>query len=285
IEAAAARTESQGFQLEAARISLSANVVAAAIQEAAVRAQLEATREMARIQAEQLALMQKSLALGAIAEAGVVAQRAALAQTQAALPTLEKQLAAARHLLAALAGNFPGEAPAASFDFASLALPAELPVSLPARLVEQRPDVRAAQAELHAASADIGVASAAMLPQFTLDAAAGSAASQLASLLSPGGGFWSLAASAAQPVFQGGTLLHRKRAAQSAYEQAAARYRATVLGAFQNVADTLDALRYDGSAFEAASAAERLGRESLDIARRQVELGGASYLALLSAQL
>jgi len=223
--------------------------------------------------------------LGAIAEAGVVAQRAALAQTQAALPSLEKQLAAVRHLLATLAGGFPAEEPLAHFDFASLALPAELPVSLPSQLVEQRPDVRAAEATLHAASADVGVASAAMLPQFTLDAAAGSAATQLASLISPGTGFWSLAASAAQPMFQGGTLLHRKRAAEAAYDQAAAQYRSTVLGAFQNVADTLDALRFDSNALAAAGEAERLARESLDIARRQVELGDASYLTLLSAQL
>jgi NodT family efflux transporter outer membrane factor (OMF) lipoprotein len=284
IEAAAAQAEVQRFGLEAARIALSANVVAAAIQEASLRAQAAATREMAKIQAEQLALMEKSVALGAIAEAGVVAQRAALAQTRATLPLLEKQLALERHSIAALAGALPAQLEE-SFDFAALALPAELPVSLPSRLVEQRPDVRAAQAELHAASADIGVASAAMLPQFTLDAAAGSAATQLASLFSPGTALWTLGAAVAQPVFRGGALVHRKRAAEAAYQQAEAQYRSTVLGAFQNVADALDAVRLDGEALAAAAESERLGRESLAIAERQVALGDASYLALLAAEL
>jgi NodT family efflux transporter outer membrane factor (OMF) lipoprotein len=214
----------------------------------------------------------------------VVAQRAVLAQAQATLVPLQKQLAQQRNLLTALAGRFPSEEVAEAFDFSALQLPTDLPVSLPSRLVEQRPDVRAAEAQLHAASAQIGVATANMLPQFALTASAGGIATELSTLFASGNVFWSLAAGVTQPLFQGGTLLHRKRAAEAAYDQAAAQYRSTVITAFQNVADTLRALHYDAEALQSALEAERAARESLDIAREQVRLGDISYLALLGAE-
>lgn len=214
----------------------------------------------------------------------VVAQQSALAQTLATLPSLRKQLAQLRDLIAALAGRLPSDAPAQHFDLDALQLPRELPLGVPSKLVEQRPDVRAAEAQLHAASAQIGVATANMLPQFTLSATTGGVATALAQLFQAGNLFWSVGTNVAQTVFAGGTLLHRKRAAEAAFDQAAAQYKTTVIGAFQNVADALAALEHDADALQAQVAAERAAAQSLELVRRAVALGASSSVALLTAQ-
>src|SRR5581483_8181956 len=186
-------------------------------------------------------------------------------------------------VLIALGGRLPGEHAPPAFTLAALKLPGDVPLSLPSKLVEQRPDVRAAEADLHAASAQVGVAIANMLPQFSLDANAGSTAAHLSDLFTSGTGFWSIAGNITQPVFEGGTLLHRKRAAEAALDQTAAQYRAVVVAAFQNVADTLQALQWYAESLRAAVDAERSTQRSVDIARRQFELGDVSYLSLLAA--
>jgi len=284
VEGAAALEDVARCQRDAAVITLASNVVAAAIQEASLRGQIEATRKVIDIEAEQVGILERQRELGAIADVNVIAQRAALAQAEAVLPQLEKQLGQQRNALAALLGRYPSEGPSQRFELSSLELPEQLPVSLPSQLVEQRPDVRAAEAQLHAASAQVGVATANMLPQVTLAAGGGSAAELVADLFKGPGSFWSVGATLAQPVFQGGALIHRKRAAQAQYEQAAAQYRATVLAAFQNVADALTALQADARATAAAVEAERLASETLDITRKQLALGDVSYLAVLSAE-
>ena len=284
VESAEALAEAQRFQLEATYLTLTSNVVAAAIQEAALREQVAATEEIVKLETEQVEIMRRQLELGAIAESNLIAQRVALAQAQATLAPLGRQLAQQRNLLTALAGSFPSDEIEQQFSFAGLHLPGEIPVSLPSKLVEQRPDVRAAEAQLHAAGAQVGVATANMLPQFTINASLGSVATSLGSLFSAGSGFWAVAGNVAQPIFQGGSLLHRKRAAEAAYDQAAAQYRGTVITAFQNVADALRALQYDAIALKAALEAKLLAEDSLGIARRQLELGDISYLALLSAE-
>lgn len=284
VESLGAQAEAQRFQLEAAYLTLSANIAVAAIQEASLRAQIKATRDIVTAATRQLELMRKQRAAGQIGGADIAAQETALAQAEAALPPLEKQLALQRDLLAVLAGRFPSEDNAQQFELTALALPSELPVSLPARLVEQRPDVRAAEAQLHAAGAQIGVAIANRLPNITLTASAGSAVSEFSHLFRNGTGFWSLGLDLVQPIFQGGTLLHRQRAAEAAYDQAAAQYRSTVLLAFQNVADALHAIQFDANALKAAAAAERAAGKSLAIARRQWALGAVGYLAVLTAE-
>ncbi len=284
VESLEAQAEFQRFELEAARLSLAANVVTAAVQEAAFRGQITAMKKVVALDAEMLGLARRQLALGAIAEAGVVAQETALAQARAALPPLRKQLAQTRDLLTALAGGFPDKALEQNFDLEHLELPQALPLSLPSSLVEQRPDVRAAEALAHAASAQAGVAFANMLPQFSINASFGSVASSMGDIFKAGGGFWSLAGAVAQPIFESGALAHKKSAAEAAYDQALAQYRATVITAFQNVADVLHALEQDADALHAATAAERAASRGLAIARRQMELGDISYLALLSAE-
>jgi NodT family efflux transporter outer membrane factor (OMF) lipoprotein len=283
-ESLEAETEAQRFQLEATYLALTSNLVAAAVQEASLRGQIAATEDIIRIETDLLGLFRRQFALGQIAEADVVAQEAALAQAEASLPPLRKQLAIERDLLTALAGRYPNEEPTQTFELASLHLPEELPASLPAKLVEQRPDLRQAEANLHSATALVGVAIANRLPNLTLSGDIGTSATALGRFLTPGTGFWDLTASLTQPIFQGGSLLHKERAARAALDQAAAQYRAALITAFQNVADTLRALQIDGDALKAAVRAERAAAESLAIARRQLELGAVSYLALLTAQ-
>jgi NodT family efflux transporter outer membrane factor (OMF) lipoprotein len=284
VESLQAQAEAQRFQLEATYLTLTSNVVAAAVQEALLRGQITATHEIIKVQTEALDIMRHQLTLGQIAGDAVALQEAALAQAQASLPPLQKQLAQQRDLLAALAGRFPSQEPSETFDLATLELPRDLPVSLAAKLVEQRPDVRAAEEQFHSASAQIGVAIANMLPNITLSANAGYAANALSRLFGPGTSYWTIAASLTQPIFEGGTLLHRTRAARAAFEEAAATYRSTVLTAFQNVADSLRALQSDANALTAAVAAERAAATSLDIVRTQLRLGAVAYLALLTAE-
>ncbi len=284
VETLEALADSQKFQFEATYLTLTSNVVAAAVQEASLRGQIAATEAVIAAATEAMDIFQRRLALGDVAGADVAAQQATLAQAQANLPVLKKQLAQQRDLLTALAGRFPSNEIDQKFDLDSLQLPQDLPVSLPSKLVEQRPDVRSAEGQLHAASAQVGVAIANMLPQFTLSANIGSVATEANQLFQPYNGFWTLAGDVTQPIFQGGQLLHKTRAARANLEQAAAQYRSTVIGAFQNVADTLRALQNDADAVKANAAAERAAADSLSIARKQQQLGDIGYLALLNAQ-
>ena len=285
VESLTATTEFQRFQLEAAYLTLTSNVVAAAVQEASLRGQIAATEEIIKIQTDSLDILRKQFELGQVAGADVAAVEATLAQAQATLPPLQKQLAVQRDLVTALIGRLPSQQPPEKFELASLQLPQDLPVSLPSNLVEQRPDIQSAEAQLHAASAQIGVAVAARLPQFTLTGNAGTTANQISQLfMTPGTAFWTLAGNVAQTVFDAGTLLHKERAAVAAFDQAAAMYRSTVITAFQNVADSLHALQSDAETLKAAYAAERAASKSLEIARRQLQLGAIGYLGLLTAE-
>jgi NodT family efflux transporter outer membrane factor (OMF) lipoprotein len=284
VESLAAQAESQRFQLEATYLTLASNVAMAAIEEAALRAQIAATRRVIDIDREQLEVMRKSLALGAIAEADVIAQEATLAQAQASLPQLLKQLDQQRVLLTVLVGRLPNDPPSETFELADITLPGELPVSLPAKLIEQRPDVRSAEALLHAASAQVGVAIGNLLPQVVLSGAAGSTATQMGQLFKAGNNYWSGGASLTQTLFAGGNLWHKKKAADALLDQAGAQYRSAVLTAFENVADALLAVQHDAFVLRAQLHAERSAAQSLDIVRRQVSLGATSYLTILNAE-
>jgi NodT family efflux transporter outer membrane factor (OMF) lipoprotein len=284
VESLSAQAELQLFQLEAAYLTLTSNVAAAAVQEASLRAQIAATHRIIEIAAKLLDIQRRHFALGSATGLDVAAQEAALAQVQANLPPLEKQLALTRDLLTALAGRFPSQEMEEKFDLDALRLPQELPVSLPSKLVEQRPDVRAAEAQWHSASAQVGVAVANMLPQISITGAMGGTSTQIGQLFVPGNAFYNLTGSLTQTIFDAGTLLHKKRAAEAGLDQAAAQYRGAVINAFQNVADTLHALEADANALKAAVDAERAAGRTLDIIRRQLELGSANYLAVLSAE-
>jgi len=277
-------TEQQLFQLEAAYLTLTSNVVAGAIQEASLRGQIAATERIIAIERRLLDILKRQQNLGQASMADVLAQEAALAAVEQLLPPLQKQLAQLRDLLTALAGRLSVDEVAQKFDLAHFKLPANLPISVPSKLVDQRPDVRQAEANMHAASALIGVAIAARLPNFPISGNAGAAAFSLADLFTPGTNFYTLAATATQPIFDGFTLYNKQKAAEAALEQAEAQYRSTVITAFQNVADALRALQADARAMKAAVHSEETAKASLDIVEKQLNAGQVNLLAVLNAQ-
>jgi NodT family efflux transporter outer membrane factor (OMF) lipoprotein len=284
LEGVRAAIDAQRFQVEATWLSLTSSVVATAIQEASLRAQLKATQDVVDAESRSLVIIGKQVQLGALARGALLQQQTLVAQTQSQLPGLEKQLAQTRHQLAVLVGRLPGDGGLPTFDLDALRLPHELPVSIPSAMVRQRPDVRASEAQLHEASAQIGVATAALYPQITLSGQVDRESFKLGRLFDTGTTGWSLLSGLTQPIFNGGSLQAKKRAAVAAYDAANAQYQSTVLNAFLGVANALRAIDTDADALRADAQAESLAKEALDLVVRQYQLGGVSYLASLDAQ-
>lgn len=284
VESLQAQADNQRYQLEAARLTLAANVVNAAIQEASLRSQIEATQAVIDAQTKALTILHDQARLGYASGLDVAAQESALAQARQSLPPLEKQLEQNRDLLAVLCGDTPDQAGAPEFDLEHLTLPVSLPQAVPSQLVTQRPDVRAAEENVHDASAQVGVALANRLPQFTLSGAYGGSSTSFTRMFTDDNVFWSLAGSISQTVFDFGALKHKQRAAEAALQQSAAQYRGVVLGAFQNVADTLYAIDSDARALAAADDAEKAAERTLELTQKQQQLGYVNVLALINAQ-
>lgn len=283
LEALQSQIDYQRFQLEGSYLTLTSNIVTTALKEASLRLQLRATREILSTQEKQLAIVENQFQFGGVSGSDVLTQRTQIAQTRATLPPLEKELSQTRHQLAVLAGRLPSEA-LPEFELTGLQLPQELPVSLPSSLVRQRPDIMASEALLHAASAQVGVATANLYPQITLTGSYGSEANTIGSMFNSSTVIWSLGAGLLQPIFRGGTLTAKRRAAIAAYDQAVAQYRGTVLLAFQNVADVLRALEADARTLRAQADAEAAARDTLELTQKQFQLGAVSYLSLLNAE-
>jgi NodT family efflux transporter outer membrane factor (OMF) lipoprotein len=284
VEALKAQSDYQHYALEASYLTLTSNIVTTAISEASIRAQIAATEEIAQAQQTQLDIIQRRIAAGGASRADLAQQQATLSGTLATLPPLRSQLAQLRNTLANYTGELPADYQGGAITLDSLTLPAQLPVSLPSKLVEQRPDVQQYSAQLHQATAQVGVATANMLPEFSLSGSYGGQAARFSDLFNPASVVWSAAASLTQPIFKGGQLLHQRRAAIAAAQEAAANYKVTVLNAFQNVADTLVALQADADALAASSAASRAAEESLNLTKAQYKSGGASYTQVLTAE-
>jgi NodT family efflux transporter outer membrane factor (OMF) lipoprotein len=283
VESLAAQADAQRFALEATYITLASNVAAAAIQEASARAQIRATQQIIEADRRAVKILRDQFKLGFAMRIDVAAQEAQLARDETTLPPLQKLLEQTRDLLRALAGDSPN-AEDTMFELESLQLPPELPVSLPGKIIEQRPDVRAAEAQLHGANANVGAALAAMLPQFTITGAYGGNATQTTQMFDAGGPFWNIYGTVSQPLFQGFTLVHQKRAANAALLQAAAQYRGTVLAAYQNIADALHVSLSDADTLAADVDAENSAKVTYDLTRRQMDVGYVTYLTLLGAE-
>src|SRR5712675_695302 len=284
VEALQAQADYQQFALEASYLSLTATIVTAAVTEASLRAQLAATEEIARSQQAQLEITQRRVNAGGASRADVLQQQSTLQSTLANLPVLRTQLAQERNLLATYVGALPADYGGAEITLDSLTLPQDLPVSLPSKLVEQRPDIREYSALLHQATAQIGVATANMLPQLTLSGSYGGIASKFSDMFSPSSAVWSAIAGVSQPIFKGGQLVHQRRAAIAAAQEAAANYKSTVITAFQNVSNSLYALQSDAEALAAETAAESSAAESLKLVQAQFKSGGASYVQVLTSE-
>jgi NodT family efflux transporter outer membrane factor (OMF) lipoprotein len=284
LESASAQAQYQRDELEAAYLTLTANIVTAAIQEASLQAQIVATDQVIAAEEQQLSILQNQVSLGGVAQASVLQEQATLAASQATLPPLQAAMAQARNQLAAYAGVLPGDFHEADFTLASLHLPEALPVSVPSAIVAQRPDIQAAAAQLHEASANVGVADAQMLPQISLTADVGHEAISTGELFMPQTLLWSLVAGVTQPIFEGGELSAKRKAALAALQVSGAQYQATVIAAFQNVADALSALQYDAMTLNAADAAADAAAQSLSVTQAQYQLGGQPLTAVLVAQ-
>jgi NodT family efflux transporter outer membrane factor (OMF) lipoprotein len=283
VESLDAQAQMQRFELEATYISLASNVVAAAIQEASTRAQIKATEAIIEHNRKSVKVLHEKLDQGYASAADVAAQELQLAQAKALLPPLRKQFEQNRDLIRELVGNLPDEDVSESFELESLTLPAQLPLSLPSKIIEQRPDIRAAEENLRSANAQVGVAIAAMLPQFNITGTVGGTATQFSQMFAQGGPFWTLIGDVSQPLFEGGTLLHTERAARQALNEAAAQYQSTVLQAYQNVADTLHAIVTDADALSATVDAEKAAKTALDLAQHRLDTGYGDYLSELAA--
>jgi NodT family efflux transporter outer membrane factor (OMF) lipoprotein len=284
VESVGAQVESQRYQTEAVYLTLTTNAASAALQLASLDGQLGATHRVIAADRRTLELVQSQQRLGQASTADVAAAEAALEQAEEQTPALRKQIDQQRDLLAALLGRPSADAPMQRLELADFQLPPDLPVSLPSGLVRQRPDILAAEANLHAAYAQVGVSVAARLPSFTLDASAGGASSHLVSLLSVDNALFSLSGAAAQTVFDAGALRHRQKAAEAGLDEAKAQYRSTALGALQNVGDVLQAIVEDAEADRHATAAQAASDRSLRLAEAQLRHGETGVLPVLAAQ-
>jgi NodT family efflux transporter outer membrane factor (OMF) lipoprotein len=284
VEAARAQDNGTRFQLEATYLTLTSNVVVVAITEAGLRGQVAATQRLLELQHQLTGKVRQQRTVGTVSGLDVLNQEAAEAQTAATLPPLQKQLGQTRDALTALVGKLPAQEPTETFQLEDLTLPTELPVSLPSKLVEQRPDVRQAEENLHFASAEAGVAIADMLPQFAITGNLGTTGLKASDLFKSGTGFWDIGASLTQTLFDAGALIHKHRAADAALDQAGAQYRAAVILACQNVADTLRALQADADALKANTEASRSAKAAFDLARQQLDLGTVSFVAVMNAE-
>lgn len=284
IEASKAQVDYQRYELAAAYLTLTANIVTTAVTEASIREQIRAVKRIIAIQEKQLNINRTQHKLGSIASTAILAQEAQLAQSLALLPPLENNLAQARNALAVLVGDYPGNNQLPKFELKDLHLPTTIPVSLPSRLIRQRPDVQAAEALLHASTAQIGVATANLLPDFPLTASAGSETETIRSLFASGNNLWMWQAQVVQTIFNGGALLAQRKAAIAAFEAAYAQYQMVVLTALQNVSNTLQALEADAQTLKATALAEQAAKKTLAITQKQYAIGGAGYLEVLNAE-
>ncbi|NDB69390.1 MAG: efflux transporter outer membrane subunit, partial [Methylocystaceae bacterium] len=284
VEALEAQQDIARYQLEAAYLTMTSNVALTAIMEASLRSQYEAIERVIAIEHEALEMMRTQLKVGWASEADVLAQEALYAQAKQLLPPIQKQIALARNLLTALEGEYSTAQSSDVFKLSELRLPKNVPVSLPSKFVRQRPDVRAAEANMHMAAAQIGIAIGARLPEFNLSGAGGASAYHFEYVFMQGTQFYNILGNATTPIFQGFTLLNQQKAAEANFDEAAALYRSTVVQAFQDVADMLRSLQADSESVKAAIYSEEVAHRQLEILRAELKIGSVSVLMLLNAQ-
>jgi NodT family efflux transporter outer membrane factor (OMF) lipoprotein len=283
LEGTQAQTDYQAYETQAAELTLAANVVAAAIRQADLQAQIDYTEQMLVALIQELAITEGRYRLGGVSLPDLQAERDQLEQLRASLPTLHAQRQQVDHQLAVYTGKSPAQAAVPRFTLAQLHLPTELPVTLPSQLVRQRPDVRASEAQWHQAAANVGVATANLFPNLTLSGEAGTYSTD-ASQLGSSVDVWNIGAKLMQPIFHAGELRARKRSAVAAYDAAAQAYEQTVLESLQQVADCLRVLESDARTLQARSAAAEQLNDSYDIATQRFAMGGVSELSMLDAR-
>jgi NodT family efflux transporter outer membrane factor (OMF) lipoprotein len=283
VESLRAQADYQRYENVASYLILSANVVNTSIARAAYVAEIHTTKKLIKLEQEQLRLTQAQVRSGTTPYSAVLSVQNLIAASQASLAPLEQNASQAEHLLATLEGEFPSNANLPDINLTGLSLPVDLPVSLPSDLVNQRPDILASEAQMHVASAKIGVATALMFPSFSLNGTFGTSGSNFGNLTAASGKFWSIGPSATIPIFQGTTLWFGRKAAIDTYQQSRANYRQTVLSAFEQVADSLKGLEHDAEGLQAQVEAKRAAGEELKLVQANYHAGLVDYLAVLTA--
>ena len=284
IEGQKAIIDLQAYQWRAAQLSVMGNILTAAIKESSLKAQIEETQEILRLQEKQLEIMRSQQHLGAIGLGPILAQEGLIAQTRASLPALEKSWELVKSQIAVLSGAMPNEKQYPSIRISDLHLPTKLPTSLPSQLIAHRPDILASQASLNQAVASLGLAKANLYPQINLTSNIGSTATQTNNLFSTPWSFWTLGAGLTAPIFNGGALNARVDAAKAGYEGAYYQYKSTVLNAFENVSDALNAVNFDSQSLQLSAQSEQIAQKSLELSQSQYKLGAINYMTLLDAQ-
>lgn len=284
LEGLAAQTDQQAWLLQGARQTLAANIVTTAILEASLRANLHTTQAIVADQWELLQILLKRADLGAVSDTEVQNQRALWAQTNATLPPLRQQLAQTRHQLAAYLGKLPDVQELPEFNLSDFTLPVDLPLTVPSQLVHQRPDILASEAQLHQATATLGMTIASVYPNLTLSAGMGAMALQPGNVFNAASSVWNLGTNITQPLFHGGALIAEQHAAEAALQQSSAQYRQTVVNAFQNVADALHALHSDAQSLAAQTQNATAYGKNLERAQAQYALGALGYPEVLNAR-
>jgi NodT family efflux transporter outer membrane factor (OMF) lipoprotein len=285
VENLAAQVEQQKQTARAAYLTLIGNVVNASVAGAAYRAEIEATEKIIALQKEQLKITENQAKAGTVQYSSVLAIKAQLAATEATLPPIQKSLSQTRHLLTALAGQTPEQWEPPPLALADFTLPVELPVSLPSEMTRRRPDILAAEAQLHAAGANIGVATAALFPSLTLSGNYGQTATDITTLFTPGANIWSIGSNLAAPIFHGGTLWFQRRAAIEAYQGSLSDYQQAVVAGFQQVADSLRALEFDAGTLAAQTESLATAARTQKLTEANHEAGLVNYLQVLTAQI
>lgn len=283
IQATAAQVDQQSYEFDAAKRTLAANIVTAAINAASLDEQVQTSEQLSKLAHDQADLTERQRALGAASQDDVLSLREQAASIDTSLPPLRAQAEKARHALAVLLGRTPDQAPA-NLTLSDLHLPENVPVSVPSDLLRQRPDVLAAEAAVHAASAQVGVATANLFPQISLSATLGTEGFKPSTLFTSAGSVWSAGLSLTQPIFHGGELIAKRKAAIEDYDAAIANYQQTVLNAFQNVADTLTALNQDAATLQAAQIAAKAAQQTFANADARYRLGGTSYPTMVQSE-
>lgn len=284
IEAYAAQADYQRYEMLGTYLTLTTNIITTAMTISSLQAQIKATLDLISEQNKILVITKKQLQVGAVSEENVLSQETLLAQTQATLPPLQKALSQEQHALAVLLGKHTSDTAPLKLVLDAISLPKNLPISLPSRLIEQRPDIQASQALLHASNAQIGVATANLLPQITMTANYGWLSSSTSNFFSSANQTWGVAGGLLQPVFHGGQLIQQRKAAIDAFDEAKAQYEQTVLLAFKNVADALRAIQYDAAEFNEQYRAKISAFQTLQLIEKQYAAGGQTYLAVLQAE-
>lgn len=274
----------QRQQLKAAYLAVTGNAVMQSLRIASLRAQIATVQTLLDQDRENLKLVHEAFDAGSVSRLDIVSADSQLASDAALLPPLRQELSVARHALAIVLGQAPAEGVLPELDLAQLALPRHLPVSLPSELAHRRPDILAAEAQLHAATAAVGIATSNLYPHIDLSASFGQQSTVIGQLFASGSNAWSLAGGFVAPIFDGGTLRAERRAAVDAMQASAAKYQQTVLTAFGQVADSLQALDHDTEALEAQTNAQQAACDNLDLTRKSYREGNIGVLQVLDAE-